>query len=262
MKAPDPSTVLPHWADYFTRLSQSRCPENPNLQKVSDSIHELELQTHSDEELILDTPFSPEEVCAAIKLLKQDSSAGPDQLSPRHLLHAGPLFSTWLSKIYNAISNLEAIPSQFKNGILIGKGKDPLSPTSYRGITLTSVIAKTLEILLLDRMLPILGDRCIPQLTQTAHQRGVSCTDATFTCQETISKFIREGDVVYSCFYDLAAAFDTVEYPVLLSHLKDSGISGKTWRLIKHWYSGIHSHVRIGKMTSPSLTIGRGVRQG
>ena len=117
-------------------------------------------------------------------------------------------------------------------------------------------------ILLLDRMLPILGDRCIPQLTQTAYQRGVSCTDATFTCQETISKFIREGDVVYSCFYDLAAAFDTVEYPVLLSHLKDSGISGKTWRLIKHWYSGIHSHVRIGKMTSPSLTIGRGVRQG
>ena len=262
----DPSTVLPHWADYFTRLSQSRCPENPNLQKVSDSIHELELQTHSDEKLILDTPFSPEEVCAAIKLLKRDSSAGPDQLSPRHLLHAGPLFSTWLSKIYNAISNLEAIPSQFKNGILIpiykGKGKDPLSPTSYRGITLTSVIAKTLEILLLDRMLPILGDRCIPQLTQTAYQCGVSCTDATFTCQEIISKFIREGDVVYSCFYNLAAAFDTVEYPVLLSHLKDSGISGKTWRLIKHWYSGIHSHVRIGKMTSPSLTIGRGVRQG
>ena len=28
----------------------------------------------------------------------------------------------------------------------------------------------------------------------------------------TISKFIRDGDSVYSCFYDVASAFDTVEY--------------------------------------------------
>ena len=92
----------------------------------------------------------------------------------------------WLCKIFNAIANLEAIPLHFKEGILIpiykGNGKDPLIPASYRGITLTSVIAKSFEILLLDRMLPILIDRNIPQLTQTAYQRGVSCADATFTC--------------------------------------------------------------------------------
>ena len=209
-----------------------RCPTNPHLQKFVDSIQKIELETHSDEELILDVPFTPEEVSAAIRLLNQGSSAGPDMLSPHHLLQAGLGISTWLSKIFNAIANLEAIPSLFKKGILIpiykGKGKDPLIPTSYRGITLTSVIAKTFENLLLDRMFPILRDRNIPQLTQTAYQRGVSCADATFTCQEVISKFTREGDSMYSCFYDLASAFDTVEYPVLLSHLKKSGISGKT----------------------------------
>ena len=63
-------------------------------------------------------------------------------------------------------------------------------------------------------------------------------------------------------FMTITAAFDTVEYSVLLSHLKNSGISRKTWHLIKQWYSGIHSHVRIGKMTSRSFTICRGVRQG
>ena len=168
--------------------------------------------------------------------------------------------------IFNAMVHLEATPSVFKKGILIpiykGKGKDPLKTTSYRGITLTSVIAKTFEILLLDRILPILSDRNIPQLTQTAYRRGVSCTDATFTCQETISKFIRDGDSIYSCFYDLASAFDTVEYPVLLTHLKNAGITGKTWRLIKDWYTNVHSYVRLGKATSPSFTVSRGVRQG
>ena len=172
----------------------------------------------------------------------------------------------WLCKIFNAIANLEAIPLHFKEGILIpiykGNGKDPLIPASYRGITLTSVIAKSFEIFLLDRMLPILKDRNIPQLTQTAYQRGVSCADATFTCQETISKFIRDGDSVYSCFYDLASAFDTVEYPVLLYHLKNSGITGNTWRLIKDWYTDVRSHVRVGKATSSPISISRGVRQG
>ena len=139
--------------------------------------------------------------------------------------------------------NFEAIPSQFKMGIIApiykGKGKDHLLPGSYRGITLTSVIAKTFEHFLLDCMLPVLSDNCTPHLNQTAYQSGVSSADATFSCQETISKFIRDRDSVYSCFYDLASAFDTVEYPVLLSHLKKEGVSGKAWHLIKDWYTDV-----------------------
>ena len=147
-------------------------------------------------------------------------------LSPQHLIYAGPLLKSWLCKVFNTIVNFEAIPSQFKVGIIVpiykGKGKVPLLPGSYRGITLTSVIAKTFEHLLLDRMLPVLSDNCVPHLNQTAYQCGVSSTDATFSCQETISNFIRDGNSIYSCFYDLASAFDTVEYPVLLSHLEES----------------------------------------
>ena len=125
-----------------------------------------------------------------------------------------------------------------------------------------SVIAKSFEFLLLDQLLPILNDNNLPQLTQTAYQRGISCSDAIFSCQEVISKLIREGDSVYSCFYDLASAFDTVEYPILLEHLKNAGISGITWRLIKDWYSNVQSSVRVGVFTSTPFQINRGVRQG
>ena len=111
-------------------------------------------------------------------------------------------------------------------------------------------------------MLPVLSDNCVPHLNQTAYQRGVSCADATFSCQETISKFIRHGDSVYSCFYDLASAFDIVEYPVLLSHLKKAGVSGKAWCLIKDWYTNVSSSVRVGRQVSPSFSVCRGVRQG
>ena len=132
---------------------------------------------------------------------------------------------------------------------------------SYRGVSLTSVLAKVFEFVLLDRILPALSDNNLPQLNQTAYQKGVSCSEATFACQETISKFIREGDSVYSYFYDLASAFDTVEYPVLLHHLDKAGIKAKLWHLMKHWYSNI-SHVRISGSTSGEIPISRGVRQG
>ena len=79
------------------------------------------------------------------------------------------------------------------------------------------MIAKIFEFLLLDRILPILTSNNLPQLTLTAYQKGVSCSDAIFSCLEIISKLTRKHDTVFSCFYDLAPAFDTVEYPVLTS---------------------------------------------
>ena len=72
------------------------------------------------------------------------------------------------------------------------------------------------------------------KLTQTAYQKGVSCTDAIFAYKEIIAKLTREGDHVYSCFYDLASAFDTVEYPVLLSHLMSAGITGVPDQALVH----------------------------
>ena len=87
-----------------------------------------------DSNITLDTPFALEEVEAAINRLKKDSSGGPDSLSPHHLRHAGSHLKEWLCKIFNSITDLEAIPASFKAGIVIpvykGKGKDPLSPKS------------------------------------------------------------------------------------------------------------------------------------
>ena len=137
----------------------------------------------------------------------------------------------------------------FKLGIVIpafkGKGRDPLLIKSYRCITLTSVLAKVFEILLLNRMSPILEDAGVPQLTQTAYRKKISCSDSIFAGHEVISRFAKEGDHVYSCFYDLSNAFDTVEFCVLLEQLSHAGVKGKCWRLIKDWYKNLHTQVRL-----------------
>ena len=64
-----------------------------------------------------------------------------------------------------------------------------------------------------------------PHSSQTAYQRSVSCADAIFSTQEALLKFVREGDDAYLCLYDLEKAFDSIEFPTLLSHLFKRGMN-------------------------------------
>ena len=81
-----------------------------------------------------------------IKALKLGRSKGTDGLKAEHLIYGGTSLILWLQKIFNSIITLEEIPHCLKEGIIVpvykGRGKDPLSPSSYRGISLSSVISK------------------------------------------------------------------------------------------------------------------------
>ena len=143
-----------------------------------------------------------------------------------------------------------------------GKGQDPQVCKNYRGITLTSVLSKCLEVIILEHFESLFVERGFPHPSQMAHQRGLSCTDAIFSTQEAILKHIREGDTPYLCFFDLEKAFDSVEYSTLLSHIFKLGINGKCWRLIKDWYYDTSSVVKVNNKCSDSFPVKRGVKQG
>ena len=65
----------------------------------------------------------------------------------------------WLKRVFDAIFQLEQIPTSFKLGMIVpvhkGKGRDPLNCNNYRGITLTSVLSKCLEVIILERLLSL-----------------------------------------------------------------------------------------------------------
>ena len=172
----------------------------------------------------------------------------------------------WLMKIFNAIISLEEVPTCFKEGVIIpvykGRGKDPLLASSYRGITFSSIMAKSLEIVILKRMSPFLDEIGFPDVNQTAYQKGVSCTDAIFSTQEVLLNYIRQGEKPFLCLYDIEKAFDSVEFPILLQHIFSIGINGKSWHIIKAWYLTPTSCVKHENSLSAPFPVGRGVKQG
>ena len=88
------------------------------------------------------------QVQEAIKQSKNNNSQGPDKLNIRHLKHIGPLGLAFLTSMFKTALNKNIIPHTWKlaNIVPIPKpNKDTDKGTSYRPISLLSVIAKTLE---------------------------------------------------------------------------------------------------------------------
>ena len=154
--------------------------------------------------------------------------------------------------IFNAFIQFEHIPACILTGItrLIykGKGKDPFNCHSFRGITIISVIMKTFEYVLLERILPVLENSSHPFFTQTAYRKCSFCQDAIFATQEAILKVIRDGGEAYLCLYDLEKAFDSIEHSILLNSLYDAGVNGKAWRVVTSIYNNLNAVVKSREM--------------
>ena len=260
----DTQELLECWADHFHSLGKSQSDSNHQLQNGDKSVNEFLTLSYDKEDNVLDCELTAGEIEYAIRHLKQGRAGGADNVSPEHLKFSGPIFRNCLCQILNHICKLEQIPDCFKHGIIIpafkGKGRDPLLRKRYRGVALTSVLTKVFEVALIQRINPVLEDAGIPQLTQTAYRKGVSCQDSIFVGTECNSSFVNGGDNVYTCFYDLASAFDTVEFSVLLTELFTAGIQGKCWRLIHHWYRNLISQVKLGKNLSRTFCLERVIR--
>ena len=68
---------------------------------------------------------------------------------------------------------------------------------------LTSLVAKLLEFLLLERLEMVFLLTDLPHVNQTAYCKSVSCVDVIFITQDVIAKYMRRERRVCMCLYDL-----------------------------------------------------------
>ena len=120
-----------------------------------------------------------------IATTQQQQLSRPDNLSIRHLKHIGHLGLTFLTSMYTAALNKNIIPHMCKlaNIIQIPKpNKDTNMGTSYRPISLLSVVAKTLEKCLLPYI--------TAYITKTPTQHGYKAQHSTVTALHTLNNTI------------------------------------------------------------------------
>ena len=89
-----------------------------------------------------------------VKKLKLGKAYGPDDLCAEHLLYAHPILIMHLKVLFKLMLCHRFVPNSFSKGVTVPLIKDKTGNindvSNYRGITLSQVISKLFEVVLLS----------------------------------------------------------------------------------------------------------------
>ena len=105
---------------------------------------------------------------------------------------------------------------------------------------------------------------------QAAYRKGRATVDNILIIQEVFYHYrYKKGakrnagskHPLYLAFMDLIKAFDTVPRQRLFRKLRQAGVKGKMYRVIKDLYTDNKASIRIGEDVSKSFLVNSGVMQ-
>jgi len=245
----DRDSVGAAMADHLNKIHATRgCDKNPifTSQIVSAS-------NPIGDEIVAD------EVLAAIKKLRKNSSPGIDGFVPGFYKRYGEKIAPYLAMLYNNILGGESPPNEFKTAIIrfiAKKGADTTEPKGWRPISLLNVDFKLLTAILATRLQTVLSQ----MTTNLAYVPGrfiienVINLDASFKL-ETVNRYILLTDFV--------AAFDSLSHDWIIHVVENSGLGNHFIKAVKFLLKDMVALPIIGvAQMNFKINLNAGVRQG
>jgi hypothetical protein len=160
-----------------------------------------------------------------------DKSSAADPIPVSALKQIAVQIAPFLTKLFNRSLITGHFPHIYKSAFitpLIKKaGMDVSDCRWYRPISSLSVVSKLLERLVARQLMDYLRSNDLLQSYQSAYRPFHSTETAVLCVLSDILKAVDSGDVAGLDLLDLSAAFDTVDYDILLCRLNASyGING------------------------------------
>lgn len=238
-----------HFSQSFSKTSISNLPVLSAETHIVSTLRELLIEEEDVEEVLLNL---------------KSSSPGPDKITSHLLKYCAKELSVPLASIMNRSLNEGALPTSWLLAHItpIFKKGDKLCPRNYRPISLTSVVCKVMERLIVKHLQPhIIENKIIPdQQHGFVWRRSVTTNLLKATnIWTTAHDAGMPTDVLY---LDFKGAFDQVNGPLLLHKLEHIGLNGKLLKWISAFLSDRKFQVRVGNAFSPVKSVLSGVPQG
>jgi len=132
--------------------------------------------------------------------------------------------------LFNKIWMEGMIPKEWKESIIVPirkPGKDPHNPSSYRLITLTSQVGKTMEKMVNDRFNYWVGSKGLLNSYQSGFRRGRGTMDPVVCLEDVIRRAQVNRESVVAVFFDIEKAYDMMWTNSLLIRMQQMGIGGR-----------------------------------
>ena len=204
------------------------------------------------------------QVQEAIKESKNNNSQDPDKLNSSHLKHIGTLGLAFLTSMFKTALNKNIIPHTWKlaNIVPIPKpSKDTDQGTSYRSISILSVIAKTLE----KSILPYIT----ANIPNTPMQHGYKTQHSTVTALHTLNNTVAKGfnqmappARTITVALDMSKVFDTINIHTLIRKLLQTNIPDTIIKFIANYIKGRKTYTTCRNHTSKQRQFKTGVPHG
>lgn len=207
--------------------------------------------------------FSSINVYFKLIRLPNKISPGPDFLPQKLLKELAVSLAEPLSLLFTFSFNNSILPTIWKKAnvtpLYKNKGSSNI-PNNYRPISLTSVVCKVMESIIVDKI----KAHCMPSIFpgQHAYLEGKSTVTQLLETLYDWTLSIDQGHVIDVLYLDIAKAFDSVSHTKLISKLYKNGICGLLLDWIKAFLSGRDQRVVIDGIASSYKPVTSGVPQG
>lgn len=199
------------------------------------------------------------EVLKSLLSIKSNAE-GLDGINPRFLKLVIPKLIPFLTHICNTILTKSVFPDAWKKAKIIPL---PKNNNDFRPIAILPYLSKAMEKIMQMQISEYLNKHKFLTDFQSGFRQGRSCITVLTDVVEELRCKLDNDMVSFLVLLDHSKAFDTVEYPILLTKLrKFFSFSSTACKLISSYLHSRKQAVFLNGLISRYVEIDRGVPQG
>ena len=199
-----------------------------------------------------------------LRKIRSNKAEGPDGIYAKILNECEREIAEPLASIFSKSLSETKIPPDWKRAhvVPIFKGGDKSNVENYRPVSLTSLVCKTLESIIKDRIVEFLDENDLIRDSQHGFRKNRSCLTNLLEFFDMATESFDRGKQFDVAYLDFSKAFDKVPHKRLCLQLKCHGINGEILEWIENWLLGRQQRVLLNGCRSEWKEVLSGVPQG
>ena len=197
------------------------------------------------------------EVERVVKSLANNKAPGTDKIPSRVIKESAPVIIPSITSIINSSFNCGVFPSVWKTAEVcpIPNDGDHEVASNNRPITLLSIISKVCEKIALDQLTSYLTEKQRLASNQSGNKKWHSTETSLISTTDAILRAIDQTKATAVVYLDMSKAFDSIKREILITKLKNIGLSLSALTWFCSYLSQRSQVVRINSTLSDALPL-------